>query len=320
MTGDAGQDNRNHILKEPERIKSAVALHQSAAPVRYCGRDFTMEEMKIISEIVRTKGLCRTAISVKICERFEWRKADGKLKDMSCRVALLRMERDGWFRLPPSLNRNGNGDGKPYKHRNMLNDNQPLLNLSAGEIGDISLDIVKTPVESGIWNEMIHRWHYLGYKRLVGAQLRYLINSRYGVLGALGFGASAWNVQAREDFIGWSSQIREQNLNLIVNNCRFLILPWIKSRNLASRVLGLVAKKLPNDWEERYKYRPVMLETFVEKKRFKGTCYKAANWIYLGETKGRGKLGDYSKLYENVKLIMVYPLCREFRSVLQQSQ
>ncbi len=307
MIGDAGQIKKKHILKKPKRIKS----------FRYCGRDFTMQEMKVISEIVKTKGLGRTTISEKICEQFLWLKADGKLKDMSCRVALLRMERDGWFKLPPPLRRNGNG--KQYKPRSMLNDKQPLLNLSAGEIQDISLDIVKTPKQSRIWNEMIHRWHYLGYKKLVGSQLRYLINSRYGILGSLGFGASAWNVQAREDFIGWSRQIREQNLHLIVNNSRFLILPWIKSRNLASRVLALVAKKLPKDWEQRYKYRPVMLETFVEKNRFKGICYKAANWIYLGETKGRGKMGDYSKLYENVKLIMVYPLCKEFRSVLQQS-
>lgn len=306
MTGDACQNKKRHIHKEPVHLKT----------VRYCGRDFTMEEMKVIGEIVKTKGLCRTAISEKICEQFQWLKADGKRKDMSCRVALLRMERDGWFKLPPPLRRNGNG--KEYKHPHRLNDKQPLVNLSAGEIQDISLDRVKTLKESRIWNEMIHRWHYLGYKKLVGSQLRYLINSRNGILGALGFGASAWNVQSREDFIGWSRQIREQNLHLIVNNSRFLILPWIKSRNLASKVLGLAAKKLPNDWEHHYQYRPVMLETFIEKKRFRGTCYKAANWIYLGETKGRGKLGDYSKLYENVKLIMVYPLCKEFRSVLQQ--
>ena len=139
------------------------------------------------------------------------------------------------------------------------------------------------------------------------------------VLGALGFSASAWNVQAREEFIGWSRRVREQKLHLIVNNSRFLILPWIKSKNLASKILSLVAKKLPDDWEQRYKYRPVMLETFVEKKRFSGTCYKAANWICVGETKGRGKLGDHSKLYENIKLIMVYPLCRKFRSILQYS-
>jgi hypothetical protein len=306
-TADIRQAKNRQTLKGAERINT----------VRYCGRDFTMEEMEVVCEIVRTKDLGRTAISEKICDHFQWLKADGKLKDMSCRVALLRMEKDNWFKLPPPLRRNGNG--KEYNHCNRLTEKESSINLSVGKIQGLSLDIVKTIEQSQIWNEMIHRWHYLGYKKLVGSQLRYLINSSYGILGALGFSASAWNVQAREEFIGWSLQVREQKLHLIVNNSRFLILPWIKSKNLASKILSLVAKKLPDDWEQRYKYRPVMLETFVEKKRFSGTCYKAANWIYVGETKGRGKLGGHSKLYENVKLVMVYPLCSEFRSVLQHS-
>ncbi|MCP4457495.1 MAG: DUF4338 domain-containing protein [Cytophagales bacterium] len=306
-TEDRRQARNRHILKDTEQINT----------VRYCGRDFTMEEMEVICKIVKTSGLGRTAISEKICEHFQWLKVDGKLKDMSCRVALLRMERDKWFKLPPALRRNGNG--KQYKHCNRLKEGEPSINLPAGKIQELSLDIVRTPKQSQIWNEMIHRWHYLGYKKLVGSQLRYLINSSYGTLGALGFSASAWNVQAREEFIGWSRQVREQNLHLVVNNSRFLLLPWIKSKNLASKILSLVARKLLDDWEQRYKYRPVMLETFVEKKRFSGTCYKAANWIYVGETKGRGKLGDHSKLYENIKLIMVYPLCRKFRSTLQYS-
>ncbi len=300
---DRMQGKTGEILKDTKGITT----------VRYCGRDFSEEEMGVICELVKTKGLGRTAISERVCEELQWLKADGKLKDMSCRVALLRMERDNWFKLPAPLRRNGNG--KQYKHSNSLKEGEPLINLSAEKIEGLSLDMVKTAKQSQIWNEMIHRWHYLGYKKLVGAQLRYLINSSYGTLGALGFSASAWNVQAREEFIGWSSHVREQKLHLIVNNSRFLILPWIKSKNLASKILSLVAKELADDWEERYKYRPVMLETFVEKKRFTGTCYKASNWIYVGETKGRGKLGDHSKLYENIKLIMLYPLCREFRSV-----
>ncbi len=306
-TEDGYQARNRHIPKDIERIGT----------VRYCGRDFTMEEMEVICKIVKTKGLSRTTISERICEQLQWLKADGELKDMSCRVALLRMEKDKWFKLTPALRRNGNG--KRYKHCNKLKEGEPSINLPAGKIQGLGLDIVRTPKQSQIWNEMIHRWHYLGYKKLVGSQLRYLINSSYDTLGALGFSASAWNVQAREEFVGWSRQVREQKLHLIVNNSRFLILPWIKSKNLASKILALVAKKLPDDWEQRYKYRPVMLETFVEKKRFGGTCYKAANWIYIGETKGRGKLGDHSKLYNNIKLIMVYPLCRKFRSILQYS-
>ncbi len=306
-TKDKTQAKKGDILKDTKGITT----------VRYCGRDFSMEEMRVVCEIVKTNGIGRTAISEKICEDLQWLKADGKLKDMSCRVALLRMEKDNWFKLPAPLRRNSNG--KQYKHNNRLKENEPSVNLPAGKIEGLSLEQVKTSRQSEKWNEMIHRWHYLGYKKLVGSQLRYLINSSYGTLGALGFSASAWNVQAREEFIGWSRQDREGKLHLIVNNSRFLILPWIKSKNLASKILSLVARKLPDDWEERYKFRPVMLETFVEKERFSGACYKAANWICVGETKGRGKLGDHSMLYKNVKLIMLYPLCREFRSVLVPS-
>ncbi len=222
---DRNQVKKKHVLKGTERTST----------VRYCGRDFTMYEMEVICEIVKTSGLGRTAISQKVCEQFQWLKSDGKLKDMSCRVALLRMERDNWFKLPLPLRRNGNG--KQYKHCNMLKEGEPSLDLPAGKIQELSLDIVRTPKQSQIWNEMVHRWHYLGYKKLVGSQLRYLINSSDGTLGALGFSASAWNVQAREEFIGWSRQVREQKLHLIVNNSRFLLLPWIKSKNLIYCIL-----------------------------------------------------------------------------------
>lgn len=284
---------------------------------RYCGRDFNSEEMALIKSIVKIKGLNRTAISKKVCQELAWYKADGQLKEMSCRVVLLRMEKDGLFTLPAPQNPNGNQVA--YKHTNILGDNHPPLEISAGKINSLRLEIVQTATQSKIWNEMIHRWHYLGYKKLVGAQLRYLINSEQGFLGGLSFSASAWNVQPREDFIGWDHEARKRNLHLIINNSRFLILPWIQSRNLASKILSLVAKRIAQDWKERYNYRPVLLETFVEKRRFLGTCYKAANWIYLGETKGRGKLGDHSKLHSNIKYIMVYPLGKDFRSKLQIS-
>ncbi|MDI6782420.1 MAG: DUF4338 domain-containing protein, partial [bacterium] len=147
-------------------------------------------------------------------------------------------------------------------------------------------------------------------------QMRYLVYSGDCLLAALGFGASAWSVAARDEFIGWSQQQRERNLHLIVNNARFLILPWVKSKNLASRLLAKVATQLPTDWEQRYGYKPVLLETFVEKKRFRGTCYKAANWIYVGETKGRGKKDRYNLYAVPVKDIFLYPMVKDFRQNL----
>lgn len=135
----------------------------------------------------------------------------------------------------------------------------------------------------------MERYHYLGYTPLPGAQIRYFIRSSTGLLGAIGFSAASWKVAPRDTWIGWSASVQKQNLHLIVNNSRFLILPWVKSKNLSSHILSLCAQQLPHDWQQTYGYTPVLMETFVEKDRFAGTCYKAANWIYVGLTKGRGK-------------------------------
>lgn len=163
---------------------------------------------------------------------------------------------------------------------------------------------------------MIHRFHYLGYKRLAGAQLRYLLQAEAGLLGAVGFGASAWKVASRDRWIGWSDSQRKGCLHLVVNNLRFLILPWVQSKNLASWTLAACARRLRSDWQKRYGYSPVLLETFVERERFEGTCYKAANWVLLGATEGRGKLDRYCKKELPVKLVYVYPLEKNFRAVL----
>jgi hypothetical protein len=164
-----------------------------------------------------------------------------------------------------------------------------------------------------LWNELIERHHYLRYKPLPGAQLRYLVFSGSHLLAALGFGASAWKVAPRDRWIGWSAEERRHNLHLVVNNARYLILPWIRSPNLASRILAGVARQLPRDWESRYHYSPVLLETFVERERFQGTCYRAANWMHVGHTQGRGKLDRQGQRLLPVKEIFLYPLRRDFR-------
>jgi len=177
---------------------------------------------------------------------------------------------------------------------------------------------VEGRADSRLWNEAISRFHYLGFKRLPGAQMRYLVESKEGLLGALGFAASAWKVAARDRWIGWSEEQRKASLHLVVNNARFLILPWVKSRNLASWILSHCACSLPCHWEERYGYKPVLLETFVESPRFAGTCYRAANWTCLGETQGRGKLDrDHSASLPR-KQVLVYALERGFRGALRR--
>ena len=170
---------------------------------------------------------------------------------------------------------------------------------------------------SALWNEYIERYHYLGYKTLPGAQLRYFITAGKQIVALTGFGAAAWQTAPRDQFIGWNHDQRKKNLNLIANNARFLILPWVNSKNLASKILSLTSQCLPNNWEERYNVRPVLLESFVEKNRFSGTCYKAANWINVGQTKGRGKLGPAGKISVPIKDIWVYPLRKNFRVLLK---
>jgi len=282
--------------------------------MRYCGRTFTAVEIEGIRQIITSnQGKNRAALSRMVCETFSWRKPDGGLKDMSCRVAMLRMQADGLICLPPP--QRGNGNGKTGGRRTPEAEPGFPVNDSVENLIDLQLQLVK-PKTSPLWNEYVARYHYLGYTPLPGAQLRYFITANRQVLALLGFGAAAWKTAPRDQFIGWTAAQRERNLHRVINNARFLILPWVTSRNLASKVLALAAKRLPDDWQQRYQYRPALLETFVEIQRFHGTCYKAANWICVGKTKGRGKLDRYNKAKLPVKNVWVLPLAKNFRQLL----
>lgn len=287
-----------------------------AVSYRYCGRIFTVQDIAWIRNLIAAESnLHRTALSERTCSYLQWFSPNGRLKSMSCRVAMLRMHRDGLISLPPSRRKNINA----HRHVKITHesDPQPQITMPAGSLGQLHLQIVNKSKDSSFWNQLIERYHYLGHKPLPGAQLRYLVFSEKGtLLAALGFGAAAWKTAPRDQFIGWSHEHRIANLHLIVNNARFLILPWITSHNLASRILAKIAKQLPIDWQKVYNYSPVLLETFVEKDRFKGTCYKAANWICLGQTKGRGKLDRYNLYLLPIKDIFVYPLHKSFRKIL----
>ena len=172
---------------------------------------------------------------------------------------------------------------------------------------------------SRLWNEFVERHHYLGYKPLPGAQLRYFVHAADGLpLALLGFGAAAWKTAPRDRFVGWDPATRERNLPLVVNHARFLILPWIRLPSLASHLLACVERQLPHDWQRRYGLRPVLLETFCETPRFHGTCYRAANWIPLGQTQGRGKLDSRHQYAKPVKNIFVKPLCPDWRQILNR--
>lgn len=280
--------------------------------MQICARQFSESELAWIrNQIVSRPDLNRVQLSRLFCRYSGWRKPDGGLKEMSCRVALLRLDRSGLIRLPPpktkpnaliKLKRTPQGEPKPS---------------ISFELSDVELSF--DPVERNsapLWNELIERYHYLGYSRHGGAQMRFFVRIAQQPVALLGFSAAAWCVAARDQFIGWTDHQRKQNLHLLIDNSRFLILPWVHCKNLASRILSYAARKLPSYWHQRYNYRPLLLETFVNKERFSGTCYKAANWICVGQTLGRGKW-DRKNAYEKpVKTIWLYPLDRRFRERL----
>jgi hypothetical protein len=283
---------------------------------RYCGREFNPADLAHIRELLELRpALGRVALSRRVCQDLGWLNALGQPKEMSARVALLRMEKDGLIQLPAPLSQNGRGQRR-FALTAASEPRAPVREALQG-LEPLVFQRVAGGKLSPLWNELIARYHYLGYRPLSGAQMRYLVWSADGrLLAALGFGASAWQVQPRDRHIGWNDRQRRAGLHRIVNNARFLILPWVQCRGLASRILSGILKPLRADWSLRYGYQPVLLETFVEIPRFTGTAYRAANWIRLGQTQGRGKLEKQHRQIAPLKDIWVYPLHRNFRKIL----
>jgi hypothetical protein len=291
-------------------------MESSATSKRYSGRFFSPDEIAQIREFIRTDPpLNRQQLSYRVCEHLDWRKDNGGLKDMSCRVALLRMHREGLIELPPP--RHQVKPCRAFAQRTAQAQPGALLEVPVHELTDLRLELVSRR-DSALWNEYIDRYHYLGYKPLPGAQLRYFAMAGGAPVALLGFGAAAWKTGPRDAWIGWGRAERQRNLGGVVNNARFLILPWVRVKSLGSKLLSMAARRLPGDWACRYHYRPVLLETFVEAERFTGTCYRAANWTCVGRTQGRGKLGDHRLGQVPVKTVWVYPLVKDFRRQLCQ--
>ena len=284
---------------------------------KFCGRAFTEAELECIRSIVAedTSGV-RTSIAGVVCEQLGWYRADGTPKSANMSQVLNAMEAKGLIELPPRRPTGGWTRMKPIEHTARTDAGQPI-GAPAGELArDLRVEIAETDEQKSLWNEYIDRYHYLGYTPLAGAQLKYLVYCGDQLLALLGFGASAWKIAPRDWYIGWSDEKREENLKLVVNNARFLILPWVSSKNLASLILSRVTSRLCSDWMNRYRYEPVLLETFVERKRFTGASYRAANWKPVGSTKGRGKKDRFNEAALPVKDIYLYPLHPQFKRLL----
>jgi hypothetical protein len=259
---------------------------------------------------------CRSRLSVELCQRWDLRGADGRLKDMGCRNLLLKLERAGHLRLPAPRN------GSPNAHRNrtiaeVVHSTEPVT-AELRALEPLSVTIAQRGTsDEHLFNCLVSRYHYLGLRSTVGENLKYLVRTADGrPLACLLFGSAAWKTQARDLFIGWDRATRERNLQRLTNNTRFLILPWVQVPCLASRVLSLVVRRIRSDWEAKYGHSVHVLETFVDTSRFRGTCYRAANWVRLGATQGRTRNDRKHRIRAPTKDVYVLPLTRTFRREL----
>ena len=289
------------------------------ALLSFCGQQLSVGELIFIQGIAEDfSSLGRTEIANTVCELLQWVRPTGKLKTVECRAFLESLEADGFIRLPPLRpQRCGKRSAPPATPLGTFG---APLEGSIEEFQPLQLEPVSSADDQALWREWMQRYHYLGYRIPFGAHLRYFVRvmaPRPIRVGALQFSSPAWRMAARERWIGWSETARRGNLQRIVSNSRFLILPWVRIRNLASSALALAARRLPDDWQASYRVRPVLLETLVDPARFAGTCYRAANWIEVGRTTGRGRQDrDHRRHDISPKTVFLSALTADARSCL----
>ena len=282
----------------------------------FCGRTFGADEQELMRHTAREfAALGVTEVARTLCELLDWKRPSGGLKNHECRLLLERLQAEGFLKLPELRQRGGRGPRRPDLSEASC---EPApIECAASECEPLELALVEGPAESRRWREQMERYHYLGCRVPFGANLRYWVRTRKRELACLLWTSPAWKMQDRDDWIGWSDEQRRRNLQRIVSNGRFLILPWVRVQGLASKILAMGARQMPGDWEIRYGCRPLLLETLVDSARFRGTCYRAANWIHVGKTAGRGRMDREHKAHgQAVKDIYVYPLVRDARQQL----
>jgi len=285
---------------------------------RYRSRELDVQSIAFIrATIAQHYAKGRSHISRVLCKAWGWVQPNGKLKEYGARDLLLRLEENGFVKLPPRLRPKNN-----LKRRSF--DQIPLFIKSqlGGSVGDYDKPAIRLAKsqDSYLWDYLLHHYHYLGLPKLVGAHLKHLVLIDAQVVACIGWASAAWKVKDRDTFIGWDESIKRKNLYLIANNVRFLILPWVRVKGLASKALSLSLRRLSSDWQQCYGHRVYLAETFVDKARFKGTCYQAANWHCVGQTKGSAKRGNAYRYHGHPKAIYLYPLHRRFRRFLCDDQ
>jgi hypothetical protein len=283
--------------------------------ITFCGRCFSPDELTLIRQAaIDYAPLGITEIARTLCEWLDWQRPNGRLKNHECRLLLERLQQQGVLRLP-TLRRSGRR-GPRTVTTDTRSDSQTPIQCRLAALEPLRLTLIEDS-QSALWRQFIERYHYLGCRVPVGAHLRYFVYSAKGqILACLLWTSPAWKMAARDRWIGWTADQRARNLQYIVNNSRFLILPWVEVKALASTILARSARQLPHDWSKHYGYTPLLLETLVDVTRFNGTCYRAANWIALGQTTGRGRMDRHHKTLGTLKQIFVLPLDRRVQQRL----
>ena len=284
--------------------------------ITYRRRSVTRQDVTAIRRIIELHpNKSRRFISQEVCRVWDWRQTNGVLKDMVCRSLLLLLESKGFIKLPAKKCNPPNPLAKRKKPSKVIIDKTPIRS-SVSDLLPIKLEQVRRTRFEKIFNGLISEYHYLDYTQPVGEHLKYIAFSGDRPIACLAWGSPPWYIGARDRFIGWSKKVRENNIHLVANNLRFLVLPWVQVSCLASYLLALNRHCLSQNWQDLYGHSIYMLETFVDTTRYRGTCYKADNWLCVGQTTGLGKFSKSKQPQLSKKAVYVFPLAKDFRQVL----
>ena len=287
---------------------------------KYRGLAVTAEQIAFIRQLIaENPAASRRSLSAKLCEAWEWRQANGALRDMVCRGMLLLLHRAGEIELPPVRFQPPNPFTRRAAPAPILIDTTPLSG-PFGSIGPVELQQVRRTADEPLFNSLMEQYHYLSYEQPVGEHLKYLVWAQGRPIACLAWSSAPRHLGSRDRYIGWSAAARQRNIGFIAYNTRFLILPWVTVPHLASHLLGRMAQRLSQDWERMYGHPIYFLETFVDPERFRGTCYRAANWVLLGRTTGRGKDDQTGRPNRSIKEVLGYALTPRFRQLMGKTE
>jgi Domain of unknown function (DUF4338) len=286
---------------------------------RYRGREISGADIVSLRQFIADHPeMSRRALSQGICDAWQWKQANGALREMVCRGLLLALARSGQIELPPVRHLVRNPLSERPRPEPVVPDNRPVRGR-LGEWVPLTFAQVRRTPQEALCNSLLEQYHYLGYEQPVGEHLKYLVYARGQIIACVAWCSAARHLASRDRFIGWNAETRQRNLRLLAYNTRFLILPWVEVPHLASHILGRMAKIVPSDWQRLYAHPVYWLETFVDPARFKGTCYRAANWLCLGSTTGRGHNARTKKATQPVKELFALPLSKHFRALLTKA-